>query len=111
MRRALEICLILLLSGFGMYWLWRTPLMWCAELPVFVLLVVLNAKYPDWWKAPIDWILAILYYRRPDPAIQRREKGQCPKCGYDLIGNLSGTCPECGAEIDFLPPMVRRYRR
>ena len=21
----------------------------------------------------------------------------CPKCGYDLTGNISGVCPECGA--------------
>ncbi len=20
----------------------------------------------------------------------------CPKCGYDLTGNVSGVCPECG---------------
>jgi hypothetical protein len=22
--------------------------------------------------------------------------GHCPKCGYDLVGNLAGGCPECG---------------
>jgi len=25
-----------------------------------------------------------------------RRKGVCPRCGYDLTGNESGTCPECG---------------
>ena len=25
---------------------------------------------------------------------------QCPMCGYDLTGNLSGKCPECGLPID-----------
>ena len=78
MRRALEISLVLLLSGFGMYWLWRTPFELCAEFPVFVLLVVLNAKYPEWWKEPFYWLLAIIDYRRPDPAVERRKKGQCP---------------------------------
>jgi hypothetical protein len=29
----------------------------------------------------------------------RIAKGQCPACGYDLTGNVSGVCPECGAEI------------
>jgi hypothetical protein len=28
------------------------------------------------------------------------EDGACPKCGYDLTGNLSGVCPECGRAID-----------
>jgi hypothetical protein len=26
----------------------------------------------------------------------RRQRGQCPACGYDLTGNVSGVCPECG---------------
>lgn len=25
--------------------------------------------------------------------------GYCPKCGYDLTGNVSGRCPECGARM------------
>lgn len=24
---------------------------------------------------------------------------QCPTCGYDLTGNMSGVCPECGTEL------------
>jgi hypothetical protein len=28
--------------------------------------------------------------------IRRRPRGQCPSCGYNLFGNLSGVCPECG---------------
>jgi hypothetical protein len=34
------------------------------------------------------------------PAARRRDrlaKGQCPHCGYDLTGNVSGACPECGS--------------
>ena len=27
---------------------------------------------------------------------ERRAKGQCARCGYDLTGNVSGVCPECG---------------
>lgn len=26
----------------------------------------------------------------------RRKRGRCPKCGYDLLGNLHAGCPECG---------------
>jgi hypothetical protein len=25
--------------------------------------------------------------------------GCCPRCDYDLTGNLSGRCPECGKKI------------
>ena len=27
---------------------------------------------------------------------RRSRAGACPKCGYDLTGNVSGVCPECG---------------
>ena len=27
---------------------------------------------------------------------ERRKRGQCASCGYDLAGNVSGVCPECG---------------
>ncbi|MBU0719269.1 MAG: hypothetical protein KJ749_13555 [Planctomycetes bacterium] len=33
---------------------------------------------------------------------QRRTEAlalQCPKCGYNLTGNVSGVCSECGTEI------------
>ena len=30
--------------------------------------------------------------RRPAP-------GHCPRCGYDLTGNVSGQCPECGTDV------------
>jgi len=28
--------------------------------------------------------------------------GHCKKCGYNLIGNVSGVCPECGTAMDRL---------
>jgi hypothetical protein len=28
--------------------------------------------------------------------VRRQLHGQCPQCGYDLTGNVSGVCPECG---------------
>ncbi len=30
--------------------------------------------------------------------------GHCPRCGYDLTGNVTGRCPECGASC--LEPSV-----
>jgi uncharacterized paraquat-inducible protein A len=29
----------------------------------------------------------------------RRRRGLCVKCGYDLTGNTSGVCPECGTPL------------
>lgn len=43
----------------------------------FLLLAVPTARL--WW----------LDRRRMPP-------GHCPRCGYDLTGNVSGRCPECG---------------
>ena len=40
----------------------------------------------------------IAFIRGPLRRHQRRRKGLCVKCGYDLAGNVSGVCPECGAE-------------
>lgn len=34
-------------------------------------------------------------HRRRRPA-ERRARGQCARCGYDLRGSESGVCPECG---------------
>jgi hypothetical protein len=28
--------------------------------------------------------------------LERRRKGLCLHCGYDLTANTSGVCPECG---------------
>jgi hypothetical protein len=39
---------------------------------------------------------------------ERATRGQCPTCGYDLTGNVSGRCPECGTEIDRRPAAAAR---
>ena len=28
-----------------------------------------------------------------------RAPGHCPRCGFDLTGNVSGVCPECGQRV------------
>ena len=33
---------------------------------------------------------------------------ECARCGYNLMGNISGRCPECGWK---LPLQYRAYRR
>ena len=42
--------------------------------------------------------LAYVLYRPGERPTERRAKGQCRACGYDLFGNVSGVCPECGGE-------------
>jgi len=39
---------------------------------------------------------AMALLRGPLRRWQRRRTGSCLHCGYNLIGNESGTCPECG---------------
>jgi hypothetical protein len=37
-----------------------------------------------------------LWDRPHELRTERRAKGLCLGCGYDLWGNVSGVCPECG---------------
>jgi hypothetical protein len=42
-------------------------------------------------------VAAIYWLHRPVEIVrERRAKGLCVGCGYDLTGNVSGVCPECG---------------
>lgn len=38
-------------------------------------------------------------------------KGHCKRCGYNLMGNVSGTCPECGERADYRVPFLARVGR
>ncbi len=58
----------------------RVPL-W---LPALVCMAIL-------WAGPLRQ--AIRRRRRQ----QRRLRGRCESCNYDLTGNVTGLCPECGA--------------
>ncbi len=42
---------------------------------------------------------AIAFIRGPVRRWQRRRRGLCLTCAYDLTGNESGVCSECGAGI------------
>jgi hypothetical protein len=35
-----------------------------------------------------EGLVAVWYWGDPET---------CPRCGYSLLGNVSGRCPECGA--------------
>ncbi len=47
-------------------------------------------------------------YRFYGPTPEAPDFDACAKCGYSLIGNISGRCPECGWR---LPLRFRRHRR
>ena len=52
-----------------------------------------------WWAAG-----AVRRFHRRRRAHARTGAGRCPRCGYDLTGNTSGTCPECGTPRPPAPP-------
>ncbi len=45
--------------------------------PIVLTVILFTALL--WWR---DW--------------RKHPPGHCPRCGYDLTGNVSGVCPECG---------------
>jgi hypothetical protein len=57
-----------------------------------------NAIYIPWWFialiAATPGALLVIHARR---RAQRRQRGLCPACGYDLRAS-SGRCPECGRD-------------
>ncbi|MFH1109328.1 MAG: hypothetical protein V1790_09060 [Planctomycetota bacterium] len=63
-----------------------------SDLRVFAAsLIVLGGLQ---WVLVAQVVLALKRRRRPlDP-------NTCPKCRYDLTGNVSGVCPECGTAIE-----------
>ncbi|MCI0366117.1 MAG: hypothetical protein L0Y44_09235 [Phycisphaerales bacterium] len=54
-------------------------------MPQLVTLFILWGPALAWWS---DRRLRRL-------PVQRRSKGHCPQCGYDLRGDLARGCPEC----------------
>ena len=57
----------------------------------------------------IAWCLGMIAVILVSPWIgrekwaERRSRGLCGRCGYDLTGNVSGVCPECGTAVSSDP--------
>lgn len=58
----------------------------------------ISIRVPFW--IPVIAGLLLLFYRHIRS--RRACMHPCPKCGYDLFGNITGRCPECGEPI---PPV------
>ena len=67
---------------------------------VGVALVLVSAGMDLMPAAGLPFGLAVLAWHRwnrhQDQRRERKAKGLCPSCGYDLTRNVSGVCPECG---------------
>ena len=61
----------------------------------------LHVAVPYWLVALSAALPPALWAARRAAGVRRRRRaasaGLCPRCGYDLTGNVSGVCPECGA--------------
>ncbi len=57
-------------------------------------------ELPAWIPAPFFAAYPlVVFLRGPLRRRRRRARGECPRCGYDLTGNVSGVCPECGTNL------------
>lgn len=68
----------------------------CADMaplrPVWGALALSTAAHGAGILAVFTGVIAI----RRGPAARRVARGLCPRCGYDLLGDLAAGCPECG---------------
>jgi hypothetical protein len=67
------------------------PGIWVGNEPL-VFWVLIN----DAWLAGAAAVLPAARLVRFVRSRRLRRAGLCPRCGYDLTGNVSGVCPECG---------------
>ena len=58
----------------------------------------IGTRIPLWVIAAVTAIPA-MWLRRMWHEHSRFGSGQCPSCGYSLVGNRSGVCPECGKPV------------
>ena len=86
-------------SYYGSLWLRRPPPTVNDPTPRHELLPF----WPIWPGFAVNTLFyaIILWLLIPGPFVLRRhirrKRGRCPKCGYDLRGQLPGAgCPECG---------------
>ncbi len=61
----------------------------------------INVRRPSW---PVSIVLGlfpgIALVRAVRSRLARAKPNQCSRCGYNLIGNVTGVCSECGKTVD-----------
>jgi hypothetical protein len=57
------------------------------------------AAVPHWFVVAVLAVPPALWLRRRQRERRAARVGHCPRCGYDLTANVSGTCPECGRRV------------
>jgi Kef-type K+ transport system membrane component KefB len=94
-RRMSQASFVLLLFVAG-YSLWSVLPQLAPVSPGFWIVLALwgcalaAVGYSAWFRCPNDREIATKY---------GEDQVHCPRCGYDLTGNVSGRCSECGWEI------------
>ena len=81
-------------------------------MPAAVGLVAASDDFPAWACAAVGFVvlaflclpfITIGWMMLCDIWADRRKRarrtGLCPRCRYNLTGNVSGTCPECGTQV------------
>ena len=86
-------------------WLTNEAVFWLALLVVMAGSLLLASLAVAIAIIALAAVLLRLWFPRRCPycgqwqrakAMRRQKRGECVRCGYDLIGNVSGRCPECG---------------
>ncbi len=90
-----------------MWWPWNDPAWQTTEqsdpaLRLYWPGVILNPIIVGGgaWLILVVPFFAVPAIRRQITTRIRRKRGHCPKCGYDLRGELDAGCPECGWRRD-----------
>jgi len=69
-----------------------------AITPQGKTLIIQRFWVPIWFGMLVFMLPPLIaLWRGPLRRHRRRREGLCPRCGYNLAGNISGRCTECGA--------------
>jgi hypothetical protein len=69
---------------------------WLAVVGASLLGLIPGGFMPLALFVAIGVVVFVLFEWPARQSLARRKSGLCPRCGYDLRGNVSGVCPECG---------------